>query len=128
MNVNVVATREDLANELLSEDALVNVCADSTKVQLALQNALNDALAKLKLRKPPITEGMLSDPSELRSIVINGALRRLHEGNITTGVDDRNSILAKRYSTREKDELQALTPTVGSAVLGPPGSIAVHRR
>lgn len=124
-----VATRKDVANELGGDTELDRLCNDSADVMRAMALALEEVLYSLRGRTPPIYEGDVADPTELRRVVALRAAARMHFANMTTGGGDdicarKHSILQKQYES----ELASLRPTVGGAIAAPAFSIPMHRR
>jgi hypothetical protein len=77
----------------------------------ARQQALDDILATLKQRRPPIRDTELADLTELKPAVCYGALAILYQG-AATHEDSPHMVRGKSYASRFASEKQALQPSV----------------
>lgn len=126
-----VLTVDDVRDEVGGADTLDNLQCDPKKVQDAMQRTLTDVLEALRNRVPPIVEGDIGTPSELRLTVLYGTCERLYLQNITTGDGkDIASVKHRHYSQRYLQHRRDLRPTIASSgeKAGSNMSIALHRR
>lgn len=131
--IATVATPADLADEIGGQEELDNLELDQAKVTAALTNALADVLAHLDNKTPPVAEGDISDPTQLKRVTVYGALTRLYLRNVTTGDGkDRASKMHAHYSKMFGQFLRDLRPKVsttgGTEVASGGFTIAMHRR
>lgn len=91
--------------------------------------ALDEVLAVLAARTPPIFEADITDESELRRAVTHKAAERLYDHAMTTG-GDAELFHAKMKAERERarDALAQTRVTVDDGVSAPPMSIGISRR
>lgn len=131
MDVETVCTESDLADYL--GDQLTGqmriLPAGWTDATKARQQALDDVLEALRRRTPPIREGDLVLPTELKRCVQYGAEKWLYWHSLSTAGD--GSILAFKFKEAEKRferEITGLTPTVTSVLRGNASSFSIARR
>jgi hypothetical protein len=133
IDVEGVATDADLAGELGSDEALLNLVtdpdADPSTTLIARQRALGEVLDGLRNRTPPVYEADLSDVTELSRVVVYGAIARLYRNNITTGTEeDVSAAKHKIYQRLFESSVNALRPTVQGSYVSGGRSIAFSRR
>lgn len=130
IEVDDVCTDQHLLEEVGDQQVLDRLVPSETKdTRFFRQRALEQTMKALRRRVPPITDASLSDVRELRDCVRFGALARMYERAMTEGTDDSLwTRKARWYQDRFQQELQALQPSIGDDVRGPPMSITVHRR
>ena len=126
-DVDDVATDLDITDEI-GEVPFGRLARDSSDGQKARQRALDDVLDKLRNRVPPIRETDLSDISELRFVVVYGAVARLYRSSMTTGDgSDVNSAKFQFYNKQYERRSDELRPTVTGNRIAAPASIKLNR-
>ena len=129
MDVEDVATDEDLHQEIGGVDALRNITSETNTAKQARQSALADVLFHFANQSPPIAEHDFIAPAELNRVVKFGALARLYRNNMTTGGgEDVHGAKARMFQKMYEGALGSLRPTVGASAKAAPMSIALHRR
>lgn len=129
MDADDITTDEDLGDEADGTVAVKNVLPKewAGSAKKARQAALDDVLRMLGRRVPPILEGDLAKPEELKTAVVYGALERIFRGAISEA-GDIFDVLCKKYEKKYGAELLGLAPTVSGDSRANPYSIAMHRR
>lgn len=129
MDVDTIALDADLGNEIGGLAKLLDILPKdwSGSAKTARQAALDDVLRLLSRRTPPILEGDLTIPAELKTAVVYGALERVYRRAITES-GDVHDVQRKIYEKKYGAELMSVTPTVSGSSRGNPYSIAFHRR
>lgn len=130
MNVNDVCTHDHLVAEVHSAKALAMLLPpDANGSSEGVRTlGLEDTLEALKRRSPPIREGDLENPSELKRCVLYATLMRLEFAATTSaGEGDVHWAKYKRYRDCLDAEINGFTPTLSGGALGAPFSIAVDR-
>ena len=128
IDVETVCTDAELADECGGPVELARLIPKGTaNASTQRAAALRDTLKSLRLRRPPINEGDLSDVTELRDAVTFGALERLYLLAMTTK-DSVFGVKHEKYQKRFAAELASLSPTVGGSASGGGGSITIERR
>lgn len=127
-DVDLYCTHSDLADELGGSRKLARlVPPDATDAtELVRAQALRDVLKALARRTPPITEAMISDPTELKDAVALGALMRLYRAAITAE-GDVHDVLYRDFRRRFEAEVQGLTVTISGSVRAT-NAVTVFRR
>lgn len=124
-----VALVDDVAAELGSQEVVDSLETVTSNASSAMQWALDEALWHLRNRVPPIADSDLADVTELKMIVVYGAIARLYRQNITTGMgDDVSSAKHDIYNKMFSQRLSSLRPTLAASMVAAPASIALHRR
>lgn len=131
MNVETVCTEAELtsyfAGQLTGQSKLLPPgWPDATQARV---QALDDVLAHLLRRVPPIREGDLTAPSELKRAVMYGAEMWLYWYALTTAGQD--SILVFKHDRSQKRfaaEMNGLTPTILGSLRGNSNSFSWSRR
>lgn len=129
MDVETVCTEAQLADYLSQLSAGQKLLPSSTDSSKVRQQALDDVLAALARRTPPIREYDLATPSELKRAVQFGAEMWLLYGGLTTASPE--SMLAFKYSEARKRfsaEIDGLTPTLVGGLRGNAFSFGISRR
>ena len=96
LNLESICTDDDLANEVGGLVALDRINRDITQRDQFRAQALEDVIAALGSRSPPVSVNDLSNPAELRSAVRYRALSKLYVREITES-GDRNHVLSKDF-------------------------------
>ena len=124
-----VCTDGDLADEIGGPAQLAELIPDDWdgSAEQARQKALNDVLAALASRKPPIFSSSLYDVTELNRPVVYGALTRLYRF-AKTSPDDIFASHHKEFSKLYASTLAGLNPTLITGEQAAPLSVAFHRR
>lgn len=131
INVDDVCTHDELVAHVLSARALAELLPDEARGSSAQvrRNALDDVLAALRRRSPPIRESDLDDPTDLRMAVILCAMRELHFAGIVTAAEgDRHWAKWKAYRDRFDSEIGGMDLRVSGGSEGAPSSFSVERR
>lgn len=126
LSVDSICTDLDLANQVGGVAELDRINKNLSVRDAFRQGALDDALAALASRVPPIYDNDLSDPRELRLSVCYRALSKLY-GTAITGEDDRAHTLAKNYLREYQGAIHGRFTVGQSAVVGG-GTFAFERR
>lgn len=129
IDVDDVATDDDLVDELGEKAILTSLLPDGGDSEPFRRKALEDTMKRLSRRTPPISDADLNDVTELRDCVVYGALRRIYERAMTQGSAD--SLWTKKrewYAQMYADEVAGLMPTLAGEVRGPSLGIAIERR
>lgn len=98
LNVNSICKDADLAAEVGGLDVLNRINPSTAQRDLFRASALNDVVAALLTRSPPVADSDLTDPTELKMAVCYRALSKIY-GRAITQVGDRNDALAKGFET-----------------------------
>ncbi len=129
IDVQEIATDEDLETELTKKEFCRLAGDDSTAGKDARQLALDDILYQLANRVPPIQEGDLAVITELKIATVYGAAARMYRNRITTGDnDDVNFTKSKLYQKLFDSRSAQLRPQVSNQLLAGPSSITMSRR
>lgn len=126
IDVELVCTEEDLANEIGGARALDEILRD-LKSETVRELALRDVLKSLKKRTPPIQSGDIVDPTELKEAVIYGSLARLYRDAMTTA-DDIYALKMKHFDKKYSSEMSNLSVTVTDHLRGAVRSWSMDRR
>lgn len=130
MDVETVCTEAQFADYLRGQlTSGTKLASPNTDSSGARQQALDDILAALARRTPPIRESDLATPSELKRAVQFGAEMWLLYAGLTTAGPE--SMLAFKYSEARKrftQEIDGLTPTLVGGLRGSTYSFGVSRR
>lgn len=121
LSVDLVCTHADLGDHVglaNLENALPAEWGGSSAPARA--GALRDVLKSLARRTPPILEGDLQDPTELRDAVAYGALERIYRSAMTTP-DSVWATQRKVFDERFKAEVLSLQVTVSTSERAPAG-------
>lgn len=127
LDVNMIATDLDLANEVGDAARLARAVPKVERRDAIRQAALQDVVSALQTRTPPILENMLVDPTELRKAVVYRALSKIFLAGVAID-GDTHAYLSARY---EKEYLGAVRGSfsVAPGVAGPSGwSFSWERR
>lgn len=124
-----VCVDSDLADEIGGAPQLAELIPDEWdgSAETARQQALDDVLAELASRRPPVFESSLADVTELNRAVLYGALMRLYRFAKTSG-DDIFASHHKEFSKLYSSAIANLNPTITTGEAAAPHSIAFHRR
>ena len=128
-NVDDIATHSDLANVAGGEGELQRLLPDDWDGEstIARARAYEAVVRALQKRTPPINESDLSDPSELRDVVVDGALAFLYS-LASSSPDDSFSQRSDFHRKQFQSELSGLSPRViGTGRVGI-STISVERR
>lgn len=126
--VDDVCTDQHLINQFQGEERFKGILPKGqVNAQAQRQIVLDRVLSRLKNRTPPIYEGELQDPTELRQTVIYGVLAELCMAAITED-GDRWDRLFKEYKRDYSSELASLRPTVSHGHTSGPKTLTIHRR
>lgn len=131
ISIDSVCTEAELA------DALGTASIDSIGLrprgwdtcEPARQQALDSVLSRLRGRTPPIRDTDLSDVTELRPAVIQGAKMTLYELAMTSATD--GALFLEKWRMAEKRfraEIDGLNPTLIDGLRGPSRSFSFARR
>ncbi len=129
-DVNIYATHQDLVDEVGSERKLCKLAPASTgsdPTHEIRQSVLRDVFRALARRTPPITESMISVPSELKAVVVYGSLMRLYRGAMTAD-GDIHSVLYRDFKKAFASEMTSLRLTVDGGASVDALSIPMFRR
>jgi hypothetical protein len=96
LSVDSICTDTDLANQVGGLSELNRINKDQPTRDVFRQAALDDALAALASRAPPLYDNDLADPTELKLSVCYRALSKIYFAAMAAE-DDRNHTLAKNY-------------------------------
>lgn len=127
INVDDICTDADLANEVGGAPQLDRINRDVSQRDKFRAQALDDVIAALSSRSPPVSFEDLSIPSELRTAVCYRALSKLYVREITAA-GDRNHVLSKDF---QESYLAAMRAgfTMSQGQTSPPGgSFSFERR
>lgn len=127
MDIESVCTHSQLDDELKNKlDRLLppSFSGDSTVIRT---KALERVLKYLARRTPPIREGDISSPSELRDAVLYCAAEELYREAITSP-DSVHVIQWRAYRDRANDELTSMNPTLSDGQRGASFSWSSERR
>lgn len=126
-DIELYCTHADLIDELgggaRKLARLLGPDADSTIVR---EQSLRDLLKALRRRTPPITESMLTDPTQLKDAVALGTLMRLYRAAITAE-NDVHDLLYRDFKKRFEAEVAGIQVTVSDGVRAY-NAVAVMRR
>lgn len=127
--IDDVCTDAHLAEEIGGAGMLAELIPDEwdNSAEQARQKTLNDVLAELAARRPPVYETDLYDVTELNRVVRYGALVRLYRFAMT-GPDDVFASHHKEFTKLYSSALANLNPTTPSGAVAAPLGIAMHRR
>lgn len=112
-----IATDADLAAEYGGTARLNSLQSDVTIRDSYRASALQDVVDSLSTRTPPVTEGNLSDPTELKQAVVYRTLAKLCAVSITED-RDRHHVLSRKYDDDYRAAVQrrfSVTPGVSSS-------------
>lgn len=127
LSIDAIATDADLFAEASESICARALPAGETTYEKYRTQALDDVLAVLRSRRPPIFDTDLSDPSELKRAVVFRSLERLFR-NAVTVAGDAWHLRADTYRREYAAELAGLSPTVQGGAIGPARSISIVRR
>jgi hypothetical protein len=127
MNVEQVCTHAHLDAELKGKlDRLLPATYQGSTVRVR-EEALRRVLQALSRRTPPILEGDISVPSELRDAVLFVVAEELYREAITSP-ESPHAIQWKVYRDRANAELSGLMPTLTGDARGAAFSFSLERR
>lgn len=128
LSVDSICTDADLANQVGGVSELDRINKSLAVRDTFRQAALEDALASLASRAPPLYDTDLADPSELKLSVCYRALSKIYFAAMAAE-DDRNHTLGKNY---EREYLGAVrgrfTPASGGGGTVGGGTFSFERR
>ncbi len=130
LELDSVCSHTEVEGEVGGRTQLELVQPDKTVIDASRADALAKVLQHLQNLQPPVYEGDIAVPGELKWVVLYGTLARTYRQAITTD-GDTNTTKAAMYQRMYGEQLSALKPTVnaGERVKAPPsGSIAINRR
>ena len=115
ISIDAVCTDADLADEVGGPTALANLIpAEYGGVAVIPRTAiLAEVMRSLARRTPPLYEESLSDPSDLKAVVVAGTLEKLYRVSMTT-TDGVFAVQRKIYAERYASELSGLMPSLSS--------------
>lgn len=130
INVDTVATHDELADEVGGHEVLSRLLAKSadSDTKTVRRLALEAVMKSFGRRTPPILAEDLADVTELRDAVVWGAAMRTYRNAMTSG--DDTALWTKKYEIYRElfgDELAYLMPTVNSEIRVA-RSVSVERR
>ena len=106
LDVDAIATDDDLANEVASRARLERANRDETQRDAIRERALDDVLTALQTRAPPITEAMLANPAELKQAVVYRALSKIFLSAIAVE-GDLHDVLHRNYEREYQAAVRA---------------------
>lgn len=127
MDVETVCTHDQLALELrgkLERLLPAEYGGDTSELR---SSALSVVLASLAKRTPPIREGDLAVPAELRMAVVYTCAEELYREAIT-GPDSVHVIQWRHFRDRAANEVNTLMPTLTGGLRGAAYSGTMERR
>lgn len=128
LDVDTIATDAHLYEEQPAEVLDRALPKGATDFRAFRSKALDDVLASLAARRPPIFDTDLADPTELRTAVVYRALVRICRTAVTME-GDVWTVRAKEYGREYTGAIEGLRPTVAGGASGSGGgSIALERR
>ena len=137
IDVDSIATDADL-DEFLGGQALAGANmvprawrdgADEPTLRPARQWALEQILAAMRRRSPPIDPAQLADVSQLKQAILLGASERLYRLAMTgAGQAEVAYYQANAYAAQFASEINNLAPTLTGGVRATMRSRAVYRR
>jgi hypothetical protein len=127
LDVNMIATDADLANEVGDLARLTRAMPRPDKRDSARAAALSDVLAALRTRTPSIFAESLIDPNELKKAVVYRALSKIFLAGVAID-GDTHAYLSARYEREYQGAIRG-SFTVAPGVAGPSGwSFSWERR
>lgn len=127
LSVANIATDDDLIAEVASEAKLARAMSRSADRDAVRTLALNDVVAALAQRSPPIFEADLADQTQLKNAVVYRSLVRIFRSARTT-LGDAFDALARDYDKEYQTAVRAPF-TVNGSLTGPSGfSFSLERR
>lgn len=127
MDIEQVCTHAHLDAELKGKlERLLPAAYQGSTVRVR-EEALRRVIQALSRRTPPILEGDLSVPSELRDAVLYTVAEELYREAITSP-DSPHAIQWKVYRERANAEINGLMPTLSGDARGAPFSFSLERR
>lgn len=129
LDVDAIATDDDLVREVASKARLERANKDIAQRDAIRQQALQDVVDALRTRTPPVLDSMLSDPNELKRAVVYRSLSKIFLSAIAVE-SDVHAVLHRAYEREYQAAVRArfsVSPMMGEAS-GGGFSIQVERR
>ena len=128
LNVDLIATDDDLVSEVASRPRLDRAMKDVAQRDAIRKAALQDVLDALATRTPAVAEQMLLDPAELKRAVVYRSLAKIYLSAIAVD-GDVHATLNRNYEREYQAAVRARFSVAPGQQAGPGGySFQVSRR